>query len=313
MESNAVKVLLRQSKRLSVIDDILYRDVQDPKLGSLHQIVLPASLKSIILTSLHNDFGHQGEERTMSLVRRRCFWPYMYRDVKHWVQNCERCLVSKMPTPSVRNPLGHLCASKPLEVIAIDFTLLEQSSNHIENVLVITDIFSKFTVAVPTKDQTAKTTASVLAREWFLKYGAPQRIHSDQGRQFESALVRELCNLYNISKSHTTPYHPQGNAQCERFNRTMHGLLRTLSVKQKTSWPKYLPELVFAYNSTEHASTGFTPFYLMFGREPMLPIDKLFMSDAHDGNFNDDWVALHRHRLTEAYHLAKTKLEREIS
>ena len=78
-------------------------------------------------------------------------------------------------------------------------------------------VFSKFTVAVPTKDQTAKTTAAALVREWFLntgllkEYGAPQIIHSDQGRQFESALISKLCKLYHVSKSRTTPYHPQGN------------------------------------------------------------------------------------------------------
>ena len=268
--------------------------------------MLPSSLKSTLLGNLHNDFAHQGEERTVSLARSRSYWPFMYRDIKQWVKSCERCMVSKQPTPPFKNPLG------PLEVIAIDFTLLEPASDHTENVLVITDIFSKFTVAVPTKDQTAKATASALVKEWFLKYGAPQRIHSDQGRQFESALIRELCTLYNISKTHTTPYHPQGNAQCERFNRTMHNLLRTLSNAQKSSWPKHLPELVFAYNATEHSSTAFTPFYLMFGREPILPINSL-LSGNQDRVFNDNWIVLHKQRLQRAFDLANAKLSQELA
>ena len=141
-ESPAVKVLLNQSKRLKIDNGILYREVQDPILGALHQVVLPTALKPKILTSLHNNFGHQGEERTMSLVRRRCFWPFMFRDVKKWVRECERCSVAKLaPLPSIRNPLGHLIASKPLETIAIDFTLLERASDRTENVLIITDVF----------------------------------------------------------------------------------------------------------------------------------------------------------------------------
>lgn len=312
LESGGVKVFLRQANYLSIVDGILYRDVNDPKLGPLHQFVLPVSLKTTLLQSIHNNFGHQGVERTTSLARQRCFWPFMYRDIKQWVQNCQRCMVSKPPVPSFRNPLGHLCASRPLEVIAIDFTLLEPSTNHIENVLVITDIFSKFTVAVPTKDQTAKTTANALIKEWFLKYGVPQRIHSDQGRQFESSLIKELCLLYNISKSHTTPYHPQGNAQCERFNRTMHNLLRTLSSTQKSSWPKYLPELVFAYNATPHSSTSFSPFYLMFGREPVLPIDSL-LGGNQERCLDNNWVLLHRRRLNDAYLLAKKRLDQELA
>ena len=311
-ESDAVKVFLRQANYLSVEEGILYRNVNDPKLGPLHQFVLPASLKTTLLRSIHDNFGHQGVERTTSLARQRCFWPFMYRDIKQWVQNCERCMVSKEPIPSFRNPLGHLHATRPLEVIAIDFTLLEPSSDHIENVLVITDIFSKFTVAVPTKDQTAKTTATALVKEWFLKYGAPLRIHSDQGRQFESKLIKELCTLYQISKTRTTPYHPQGNAQCERFNRTMHNLLRTLSATQKSSWPKYLPELVFAYNATPHSSTSFSPFYLMFGREPVLPVDSL-LGGNREGGFDNNWIMLHRQRLNNAYSLAKKRLDRELA
>ena len=149
-------------------------------------------------------------------------------------------------------------------------------------------------------------------KEWFYKYGVPQRIHSDQGCQFEGELIANLCELYNITKSRTTPYHPQGNAQCERFNRTMHNLLRTLSAKQKQSWPKHLPELLFAYNATPHSSTGFSPFYLMFGREPMLPVDLLLNGDL-PGNINQDWLALHASRLKEAYHLAQKKTQQELS
>ena len=164
--------------------------------------------------------------------------------------------------------------------------------------------FSKFTAAVPTKDQTAKTAASASIKECFFKYGVPQRIHSDQGRQFEGQLINNLCKLYNITKSRTTPYHPQGNAQCERFNRTMHNLLRTLSDTQKQSWPKHLPELLFAYNSTEHSCTGFSPFYLMFDPEPLLPGDLLLNGDLSE-EIDNDWIALHQSILKEAYHLAQ--------
>jgi hypothetical protein len=194
----------------------------------------------------------------------------------------------------------------------MDFTLLEPASDGRENVMVITDVFSKFTVAIPTRDQTAATTARTLVMSWFMHYGVPQRIHSDQGQNFESELVGELCKIYNLKKSRTTPYHPQGNGQCERFNRTLHELLRTLTPEQKQKWPQHLPELLFTYNSTIHASTGFTPFYLMMGRHPKLPIDMLFDfedEEQYAGHFQ--YVTEHLEKMKVAYRKAGERLQKE--
>ena len=157
--------------------------------------------------------------------------------------------------------MGHLLASEPNEILAMDFILLEPTHNGLENVLVLTDVFSKYTLAIPTRDQRASTVAQVLVTEWFSKFGVPARIHSDQGRNFESVLIQQLCGLYNIEKSRTTPYHPAGNGQCERFNRTLHDLLRTLPTSRKRDWHSCLPQLLYAYNTTPHQSTGESPFF----------------------------------------------------
>ena len=305
LESHTVLVLLRQRKKIIEEDGVLYRCINHNGIN-IKQLVLPTCLKHTVLSSLHDQSGHQGVDRTFSLIQQRCYWPGVFRDTKQQVQQCERCAVAKLPYPKPRNPLGHLTASRPLEVIAIDFTVLEPTTDHIENVLVITDIFSKYTIATPTKDQTAATTAKVLVKEWFTKFGVPERIHSDQGRQFESNLIQDLCTLYGIHKSRTTAYHAQGNAQCERFNRTMHDLLRTLSGKQKKRWDRHLSELVYCYNATNHASTGFTPFYLMFGREAILPVDLLLGGREES---SEDWVSLHQERLKHSFEIARKKMK----
>lgn len=89
--------------------------------------------------------------------------------------------------------------------MALDFTVLEPSRSGVENVLVITDVFSKYTLAVPTRDQRAETVAQTLVTEWFYTFGVPSRLHSDQGRNFESLLIRQLCSLYDVQKSRTIP------------------------------------------------------------------------------------------------------------
>lgn len=146
-----------------------------------------------------------------------------------------------------------MLATKPL--ISIDFTLLDWASIGQENILVVTNVFSKFTQAFPTPDQRASTVAKILTERWFYVYGVPRRIHSDQGRSFEGELLKHLCDTYIITKTRTTTYHPEGNGQCECFNRTLHDLVRTLPPEKKRKWPQLLPQLLFAYNTTVYQST----------------------------------------------------------
>lgn len=308
--SRSVLALLRQRNRLVEQGGVLFRRAYRSDGGEeFFQLLLPASLKEETLCSLHQQHGHQGVERTAELVRQRCYWPGMFNDIRSWVQQCERCQLAKDGGQVPHSYMGHLLASRPNEILAIDFTLLEPSRNGFENALVMTDVFSKFTMAIPTRDQTASTVARVLVSEWFYKFGVPSRLHSDQGRSFESALMYQLCSLYGVEKSRTTPYHPAGNGQCERFNRTLHNLLRTLPVSQKRDWTSCLPQVLFCYNTTPHQGTGESPYYLMFGQEPKLPIDFLLgrVEEPRPGEVQS-WVAEHQERLRIAFGGARERL-----
>ena len=119
----------------------------------------------------------------------------------------------------------------------------------------------------------AKTTAKVLFENFIVHYGFPARLHSDQGRNFESSVIQELCSLAGVEKSRTTPYHPMGNGMVERFNQTLLNMLGTLENHKKEDWKSYVAPLVHSCNATKHPSTGFSPYFLMFGRHPRLTID----------------------------------------
>ena len=137
----------------------------------------------------------------------------------------------------------------------------------------MTDAFTKFSVAVTTNNQQALTVAKALVERWFHVYGIPARIHSDQGKSFNNKIIDPLCKMYGVERTMTSPYNPRGNSQCERFNRTMFGLLKPLTKEQKGDWPAHLPVLTFAYNATPHSTTGYQPYELMFGRRAPTPCD----------------------------------------
>lgn len=146
--------------------------------------------------------------------------------------------------------------SYPLETVSIDFLSLGRHGDTYPYLLVITDLFSKYGWAVPTKDQTAATTAWALWRYLIQPWGCPERILSDQGAAFESTMVAQLCSLYGCAKVRTTPYRPQGNGACERFNKTVLSLLGTLSSEDQVRWPDHLPTLLQMYNNTPDHWTG---------------------------------------------------------
>ena len=260
--------LLRQRKQLQITDDVLWRHT-----ATHQQLVVPSHRRQEAKQRLHDNMGHLGRNRVTALASERIYWPGYHRDLEDYIKQCPRCLRAKHRNQNPVAPLHPITSTYPMELVCIDYLSLDPCKGKFENVLVVTDHFTNYAQAYVTKNQTALTTAKVLVDQFIPHYGMPTRLHSDQGKNFESALIKELCKLYNTTKSRTTPYHPMGDGKTERFNSTLMDMIRTLEPIAKQDWKVYLPQLCHAYNSTVHASTGYSPFYLMFGRRPRIPID----------------------------------------
>ena len=307
-DSTELKSFLRNKRCLKLVKDVLYRKSYSDNSTTkktLWQLAVPKHFRERALFGCHDDVGHQGILRTLSLLRERFYWPGMQEEATQYVMHCSRCLRRKTP-PQVA-PLQPILVTQPLELVHMDFLSLEPSKGNIENVLVITDHFTRYALAYPSKTQTAQATARILWDNFICHYGFPERFISDQGRNFESDLIKELCKIAGVKKVHTTPYHPQGNGQCERFNSTLCNMLGTLSEEEKSDWKSHLGCMTHAYNCTKHASTTYSPYYLMFGRHPRLPIDIEFgmnKPNCSDNSSKSRYIQKLRRRLNYAFQKA---------
>lgn len=265
----------------------------------------------MVLHTLHDDSGHLGVDRTTELLANRFYWPRMTNDISDYIKNCGRCITRKS-LPQRAAPLGQIRSTGPLDLVCIDFLSVEPDTQGIANVLVVTDHYTRYAQAFPCKDQRARTVAKTLFDKFFVHYGLPSRIHSDQGRDFESRLIKELLEMLGIRKSRTSPYHPQGDAQPERFNRTLLSMLGTLDPAKRSRWSQHKSQLVHAYNCTKNEATGYSPYMLMFGREARLPVDICFQTsvDGKEEVKYQQYVVNLKRDLQNAYQLASEASQR---
>ena len=179
--------------------------------------------------------------------------------------------------------------------------------------MVAVDYFTRWTEAYGIRNQEAATVAKKLVDEVFCRFSPPEQLHSDQGRQFESDLIQELCKLLQVRKTRTTPYHPQCNGVVERFNRTLLDMLSTTVGDHPSDWDQSIRKLCMAYNSSVHSATGFTPFFLMFGRQVRLPVDLMYGTSSPDSQSIPEYVKSLQHTLQEAHQLVREKCQAEHS
>ena len=207
--------------KLLLENGVLKRKYVDVNNTSYLQLVTPRAMQEAILQEIHAGElgGHLGEDKTLSKIKQRFYWPGMQKDVERRCRTCEACATRKTAPKKNRSALQTIQAGYPMQVVGVDIMgPLPESENGNLYVLVASDYFTKWVEVYAIPNQEVITVAKKLTDEMFCRFSPPEQLHSDQGRQFESELMKKICKILNIRKTRTTPYHPQCDSLVERFN-----------------------------------------------------------------------------------------------
>lgn len=271
-----IKALWYQWDSLETRNGILYRKWIDSRGCTTYQLVAPDVIRKTIFDNLHSHLtaGHLGRDRTLESIKRRFYWPGIREDVMRWVKSCDLCARVKPGPGRGKAALQQFRVNAVMQCVAIDiFGPLPISENGNEYIIVLGEYFSKWVEAWAVPDHTAQTVADKLVCEFITKYGCPQQIHTDQGREFQSHLFKILCEKFGIKQTRTAPYRPNSDGLVERFNRTLKQMLRIFASDNPQNWDDYLPYVLMAYRATQNKSTGCTPNLVFLNREIACPLD----------------------------------------
>ena len=250
-------------------NSILYRAYHSVSGEIINQIVVPQPFRLKILEVTHDTpcGGHMGCRKTRNRILQNFLWPGIFIDVAKFCRSCPKCQNSVTKGRSSKVKLVPIPPmAEPFTRVAIDIVgPLIRTKKGNRYILTLCDYSTKYPEAVPLKVIDAETVANALI-EIFSRTGIPKEILSDQGSNFTSATMKQLCRLLHIKKLTSTPYHPQANELVERFNGTLKRMLTCFVENEKDDWDKYLTYLLFSYREVPQESTGFSPFELLYGR-----------------------------------------------
>ncbi|KAJ3648381.1 hypothetical protein Zmor_020190 [Zophobas morio] len=248
---------------------VLYRYSQDGESEEA-QLVVPKHERPRVLAEYHDSptAGHYGVERTYYRIKRRYYWTGMRRYITDYLKGCIDCQRYKAPNLKPAGLLQTPAMGHRMEVLAVDlFGPLPPTKEHHRWVLIVEDYATRWVELFTLAEASAEACATTLVTEVFLRYGIPRRIVSDNGTQFISAVMQKITFCLGITQSFTPVYHPEANP-VERKNRDLKTQLAIqIGNQPHENWDEKIPSIRFAMNSAWCSGTGYSPAYLMFGRD----------------------------------------------
>lgn len=278
-EEGQSQKVIQQSQQYELLDGVLYHMFQPRTRGKKHdriikQLACPRQFRDNLLCAYH-ELGHFGFDRTYISLKQKYYFPGMYQAVADYIRACEPCQRAKQPAHSKKVPLTPMPVNDTFSRWHLDFIgpFKKVTKEGYTHILIIVDSFSKWTEAFPVRSESAEQIANILHNEIFSRYGAPKSLISDRGQGFMSKLVAAINQIYEVKHHFTSSYHPQTNSVAERTNKTIIQCLRTVIDKNQLNWPELLPGILMAFRMTPSATSEFSPYYLVFGKEMNVPID----------------------------------------
>ena len=253
---------------LTHINSILWKQHKEISF----QPVIPETLRPHILKLFHDIpmAGHTGTQKMLSAMIPKVFWKGMTTDVQKYTSTCNLCLKAKKMNATPKQPMTkHQDCSYPFEFIHIDaLGPLPETDNGNKHIQIVVDRFTKYCIAYATPALDADRTANDFVDNVCMKHGIPNILQSDNGPCYKGKKFEDMCQTYGINHVTSSPYRPKSNGQVERYVQTIATGLRTFCMDNQSAWDKTLPHIVFAINSTCSNTTGFSPFFLLHGRQP---------------------------------------------
>ena len=259
------------AKKCFIDNKIIWKRIE--RHGGQHTvIILPKSLTQKLVKEVHGNvmYGHEGQYKTKERILQSYWWPGMDKEINDHLKTCDKCQKTKKLKKQTSNELHPLpqCTA-PNQRVHIDlFGPLKTSATGKKYIMVMTDAFSKLAELVALPNKEAQTVAEALFNRWICRYGLPEEILSDGGKEFCNDTVNLMLKMMNIKKTTTSPYHPQTNAQAEVCNKTIAQYLATHVDKSTLDWELYMAPMAFAYNTGFHRGIKNSPYAVTFGQQP---------------------------------------------